>query len=303
MEPHKHVEPRKKRKGLWITMAILLILAVGIVGVGFWQKNNLEAMKQYTQFTQEELEQQLQDNDQQVQDILNAALEAAKTVDSGNTSSQVPQEPVKMPNETVKEPETGVQQPAEPKPEPTAPIAPTTPVEPPVIAEPSQPQEPSTVVPQVPVTPPTQAEPPPAAPEASKPTESPPVQETPVVTGPTYEEQLQAIVDRVYALRAEYLQALDDLQSEAVAAYKAIPKSQRNKKAIVNFVSTYISKATTLEKQCDGKMDVLVKELTQLQKKYGQTMELVEAVKYTYANEKSLKKAWYMSELEKRGMI
>ena len=273
------------------------------MGVGFWQKNNLEAMKQYTQFTQEELEQQLQDNDQQVQDILNAALEAAKTVDSGNISSQVPQEPVKMPNETVKEPETGVQQPAEPKPEPTAPIAPTTPVDPPHIAEPSQPQEPSADAPQAPVTPPTQAEPPPAAPEASKPTESPPVQETPVVTGPTYEEQLQAIVDRVYALRAEYLQALDDLQSEAVAAYKAIPKSQRNKKAIVNFVSTYISKATTLEKQCDGKMDVLVKELTQLQKKYGQTMELVEAVKYTYANEKSLKKAWYMSELEKRGMI
>lgn len=303
MEPHKHIEPRKKRKGLWITMGILLILAAGIVGIGFWQKNNLEAMKQYTQFTQEELEQQLQDNDQKVQDILNAALEAAKTVDSENASSQMSQEPVKTPDETVKEPETDAQQPAEPQPEPTVPIVPTTPVEPPVIADPPQPQQPSTAVPQAPVTPPAQAETPPEAPEASKPAESPPVQETPVVTGPTYEEQLQAIVDRVYALRAEYLQALDDLQAEAVAAYKAIPKSQRTKKAIINFVSTYITKATTLEKQCDGKMDALVKELAQLQKKYGQTMELVDAVKYTYANEKSLKKAWYMSELEKRGMI
>jgi len=47
----------------------------------------------------------------------------------------------------------------------------------------------------------------------------------------------------------------------------------------------------------------LVKDLTALQKKYGQSMELVDTMKYTYANEKSLKKAWYMAELEQRGLI
>ena len=50
-------------------------------------------------------------------------------------------------------------------------------------------------------------------------------------------------------------------------------------------------------------MDVLVKDLEALQKKYGQSYELVEQMIYTYANEKSLKKAWYMAELESRGMI
>ena len=80
-----------------------------------------------------------------------------------------------------------------------------------------------------------------------------------------------------------------------------MPREKRTTKNITAFVSTYISKANALEKQCDGEMDKLVGELTQLQKKYGQSMELVQRVKYTYANEKSLKKAWYMAELEKRG--
>ena len=36
---------------------------------------------------------------------------------------------------------------------------------------------------------------------------------------------------------------------------------------------------------------------------YGEDMELVNTVAYTYANEKSLKKAWYMIELQRRGLI
>ena len=50
-------------------------------------------------------------------------------------------------------------------------------------------------------------------------------------------------------------------------------------------------------------MDVIIAELTALQKEYGKDMELVGTVAYTYANEKSLKKAWYMNELQRRGLI
>lgn len=288
MEPHKHTKPQKRRKGLWIALCILLILAAGVVGVGIWQKNNLEAVKQYTQYTQEELEQQLQENDKQVQDVLNAALEAAKKVDSENTTTPEQQTPAGTPDNTVETPDAVV-------PEPKNPVAePLTPADTPPVNEAPQPETPPvTETPQTPAT----------APETPTVSETPVVPETPAETDPSYEAQLQAIVDKVYTLREEYLIALDEMLEAAKADYKAIPKSQRTQKAIISFVSTYISKANALEKQCDGKMDALVKELTQLQKKYGQTMELVDAVKYTYANEKSLKKAWYMSELEKRGMI
>lgn len=299
MEPHKHIKPQKRRKGLWIALCVLLILAAGVVGVGIWQKNNLEAVKQYTQYTQEELEQQLQDNDKQVQDILNAALEAAKKVDSETGAApeqQTPGNTAETPDAVVREPENPVTEPLPPANPSDTPVTPDTP---PVNEAPKPETPPAPETPPVTETPQTPA----PAPETPPVTETPVVPEPPAETGPTYEAQLQAIVDKVYTLREEYLIALDEMLEAAKADYKAIPKSQRTKKAIINFVSTYISKANALEKQCDGKMDALVKELTQLQKKYGQTMELVDAVKYTYANEKSLKKAWYMSELEKRGMI
>lgn len=285
--PHEP-KPHKSRKGLKITAGILLVLIAAVVGIGIWQKNNIEAVMQYSKYSQEELETQLQDNDTAINDALQAALDAAKQVDAeaeSDTQAEIPDVDVTpdTSDETKEEPEGETQK----DPAPTKPA-----------------DKPQTGVPQAPqpaedkVTTPTVA-PETSKPEAEKPTESKPAQPT----GPTYEQQLQVIVDKAYALRSEYVQALEDLQAEAVSAYKAIPKAQRNTKNITAFVNKYVNKATSLEKTCDGKMDALVKDLTALQKKYGQSMDLVDTVKYTYANEKSLKKAWYMAELEKRGLI
>lgn len=277
----------RPRKGLKITAGILLLLTAAVLGVGLWQKNNIEAVMQYTKYSQEELEQQLESNDKAVEDVLKEALETAQKVDAesnAQTGSATPK--------PEDDPSAGVAEDPSEKPteEPEAGTDPSLPV------QPSEPRPAESVKPSE--SKPT---------ESQKPSESRQEEQKPAAQQPqtpsTYEKELNVIVDKVYALRSEYLQALEDLQSEAVSAYKAIPKAQRTKKELTSFAGTYISKATSLEKTCDGKMDVLVRELTALQKKYGQSMELVDTVKYTYANEKSLKKAWYMSELSKRGMI
>ena len=220
----KNTKRAGRRKWPWVLLVILLILAAGVFGLYKWQENNIEAVKNYTQYTQEELEVKLQENTQQVQQILDKALENAKEVDAKEvTEAEAPKQ------ETVSQP------PAEKK--------------------------------------------------------------------PTYEELLKAIIDKVYALRSEYIGALETLEDEGVAAYKNIPAEQRKGKYLVDFASTYISKAYKLEVECDKKMEGLVAELEALQKQYGQSDELVQQVIDTYASEKSLKKAWYMSELEKRGLI
>ncbi|MBQ5760676.1 MAG: hypothetical protein IIV85_02865 [Clostridia bacterium] len=248
-----------------------------LVCVGLWQKNNIEAMVNYGRYSQQELEQQLQSNDQQVEDLLQAALEAAKQVDA-----EISAEAEAQPNAEAESQVTA---------DTPSPSDPSNPASVPETPKAEQPQSKPEAKPQ------------PDPPKAQQPAagEKAPEVKPPVPTGPTYEQQLKAITDKVYALRTRFLGALDDLQAEAIAAYKAMPREKRTTKNITAFVSTYISKANALEKQCDGEMDKLVGELTQLQKKYGQSMELVQRVKYTYANEKSLKKAWYMAELEKRG--
>ena len=219
----KNTKRAGRRKWPWVLLVILLILAAGVFGLYKWQENNIEAVKNYTQYTQEELEVKLQENTQQVQQILDKALENAKEVDAKEAAEA----------ETPKQ-ETASQ---------------------------------------------------------------------PVEKKPTYEELLKAIIDKVYALRSEYVGALEGLEDEGVAAYKNIPAEQRKGKYLGDFASTYISKAYKLEVECDKKMDGLVAELEALQKQYGQSDELVQQVIDTYASEKSLKKAWYMSELEKRGMV
>ena len=50
-------------------------------------------------------------------------------------------------------------------------------------------------------------------------------------------------------------------------------------------------------------MDEIVTAMESLIRANGGDMALVDKVVYTYANEKSLKKAWYMSELEKKGLV
>ena len=217
-----------RKKWPWVLLAVLAVLTAAAVGVYRWQENNIEAVKNYTQYTQQELEVQLQENTQQVQEMLEAALETAREVDARQQAQK------------TEENTTDTDQ---------------------------------------------------------------PVQQAPAPQGPSYEELLKAIVDRVYALRKEYVDALEMLEKDGIAAYKAIPTEQRKGKYLVDFASTYISRASNLEKDCDNKMDGLVGELEALQKQFGQSDELVQQVIDTYAKEKSLKKAWYMSELQKRGMV
>jgi len=285
MEQNETPKPRKRRKVLWILLIVLAVLIAALVAVGIWQKNNIEAVTQFTQYTQEELENQLKLNDQYVKDLLDQALNNAGQVDQnhnagtavqpGTTAAPAQPEPVQT-TTAASHQTTAAQTTAVPG-TAKAPVVGT--------AKPSQTTSAASAVQKATTAATTSA--------ATKAPSS----------GPTYEEQLKAIVDKVYALRQEYLTALENLQSEAVKEYKALSAGQKTTKALMSFVSKFISKGTSLERECDKKMDALVAELTALQKKYNQSLDLVDAVKYTYAQEKSLKKAWYMSELESRGLI
>ena len=235
----------RKHRGRWILLAVLIVLIGAIAGVAVWQKNNIEAVMNYTQYTQEELAGKLEENDAYIQQVLDEALSNAQKVDQERKPLKDPQKP-ELPDEPEQAPTDA---PAE--------------------------------------TPPEQA-----APEASGGEEE-----------PSFESRLQALIDRVYALRDEYVGALEAMERDAAEAYRNLPAEKRTAKGKIEFASSYISRATELEKECDGKMDQLVAEFKALLKEYGQSMELVDTVIYTYANEKSLKKAWYLSELEKRGMI
>lgn len=130
-----------------------------------------------------------------------------------------------------------------------------------------------------------------------------PTVESPKPMEDTYQKELSAMIAKVYVLREEYTIALDDMYNAAKADYKALPKEKRTKRALMDLAGSYLDRASALEAQCDAQMDETVAAMEALIQTNSGDMTLVDQVVYAYANEKSLKKACYMSELEKKGLV
>ena len=140
-----------------------------------------------------------------------------------------------------------------------------------------------------------------SAPETAAPEEQP-AEQAPAEP-PEYQKQLSALIAQVYVLREEYLAALDNMETSAKADYKALSGSQRTAARLASLVSDYLGRATRLEKECDGKMDAIIVQMETLIQANNGDMSLTDTVFNTYVNEKSLKKAWYMSRLQEKGLI
>ena len=244
----------KRRKTILCT--ILVLLAVSLAGLFWWQRDNLKAIHAATQHTSAELEEKLEENQQMIQE----AVKAAGEVTVGEISEEDRQafRDGSMTQEQLVERLTNGGE-GEPREEPA-----------------------STSRPESDGTPP---------PEPPKPAEN------------TYQKELSALIAKVYVLREEYTLALDTMYADAKAEYLALPAEKRTKTHLLKMARGYLSRAFALEKECDGKMDEIVRAMEKLLRENDGDLGLVDTVVYTYANEKSLKKSWYMSKLEQKGLI
>lgn len=244
----------KRRKTILCT--ILVLLAVSLAGLFWWQRDNLKAIHAATQHTSAELEEKLEENQQMIQEAVKAAGEV--TVGEITEEDRQAFRDGSMTQEQLVERLTNGGE-GEPREEPA-----------------------STSRPESDGTPP---------PEPPKPAEN------------TYQKELSALIARVYVLREEYTLALDTMYADAKAEYLALPAEKRTKTHLLKMARGYLSRAFALEKECDGKMDEIVHAMEKLLRENDGDLGLVDTVVYTYANEKSLKKSWYMSKLEQKGLI
>lgn len=105
-------------------------------------------------------------------------------------------------------------------------------------------------------------------------------------------------ISKMYSLKSYYLGQIGGLESQAKAEYKALPKDKRTISAKKNLISKYYSKASSLESQCDSQVyDVLASLKSEL-KKHNEDTSIVDKIKSSYENEKSLKKAYYFNLLK-----
>jgi len=238
-----------------ILCSVFALLFLGTAGAIWWQWDNLKALKQAVQYSSGELEQQLQENQQLIQDAVNAAPDVV-------IRDVTEEEREALKDGTITQEE---------------------------LAD----RLVGTQVPQV--RPETQTPAPPAA-DTPQPEEEPVPEED-------YQTRLSSIIAEVYVLREQYTIELDNMYAAAKEEYKAMPKSQRTTEKLSKWAGGYVSRANKLEKACDASMDDIVERMETLICENDGDLSLVDTVVYTYAQEKSLKKAFYMSKLEEKGLV
>lgn len=253
------------KRWMKILCIVLALLAALLAGLYWWQRENLKAVKDAASHSSEELEEKLAENQQQIRDVVDAAPEIVVR-EVTEEERQALRDGTMTQEELIDRLlDTGG-------------------------------QSDSTAAPGMEETPPGE--------DAKAPAETPtlPAEQPKPVENP-YQKELSAIIAKVYVLREDFTMALDNMYDEAKAEYIALPAEKRTKSNLMVLASKYLSKATALEKECDARMDEIVADMEKLIQENNGDMSLVDTVVYSYANEKSLKKSWYMSKIQEKGLV
>ena len=253
------------KRWMKILCIVLALLAALLAGLYWWQRENLKAVKDAASHSSEELEEKLAENQQQIRDVVDAAPEIVVR--------EVTEEERQALRDGTMTQEELIER----------------------LLDPGE-QSDSTVTPGMEETPPGEDAKVPAK-TLTVPAEQPKPVEDP------YQKELSAIIAKVYVLREDFTMALDNMYDEAKAEYIALPAEKRTKSNLMVLASKYLSKATALEKECDARMDEIVADMEKLIQENNGDMSLVDTVVYSYANEKSLKKSWFMSKIQEKGLV
>ncbi len=98
---------------------------------------------------------------------------------------------------------------------------------------------------------------------------------------------------QLYTLKATYLGQIGNLIDQAKADYK-------NGASASSLMSSYLGKAASLEGEADSKVDALLSELKGKLEEVGADTSIINTMKSSYENEKTLKKSYYLSLFNKK---
>lgn len=103
--------------------------------------------------------------------------------------------------------------------------------------------------------------------------------------------RVDEIISKIYILRAEYVNKLASLESQALAERVEVKKDGVTVPEILTFVDKYTGIATAMEKECDATMNSYINELEAELKRLGRDTGIISEIRSVYKSEKELKKS------------
>ncbi|MBR0278162.1 MAG: hypothetical protein IJQ50_06870 [Clostridia bacterium] len=103
--------------------------------------------------------------------------------------------------------------------------------------------------------------------------------------------KINELVVDVYLLKADYLSRIYGLITQIESEWNAVPYEERTLTKKFAVIRKYMDKGSKLERECDKKMDALLKELEKELKASGKDTSIISEITALYNEEKAVKKA------------
>lgn len=104
---------------------------------------------------------------------------------------------------------------------------------------------------------------------------------------PEYEQQLQALINQLYAVKARAESSLNNTIQSATAEYKALPAAKQTKSRKIAIVMGKASELKAMEASCDKEVDDIVNQMRALLTQNGQSTALADEALAAYKTQKS----------------
>lgn len=104
-------------------------------------------------------------------------------------------------------------------------------------------------------------------------------------------------VSKMYVLKSSYIGQLEGLVQQAKSEFTALPEDQRTEASKQRIAQNKLSAAAGLEGSCDAQVYAVVGEIRNLLSQAGRDTSLANQISSAYAQEKSLKKAYYLGQI------
>ena len=116
---------------------------------------------------------------------------------------------------------------------------------------------------------------------------------------PAYEDELKALLQQLYAVKARAESGLNSCIASAKAEYKALPKEKQTTTRKITIVLGKTSELEKLQSSCDKEVDSIVSQMRTLLVENGQSTELADQAQASYEAQKKERIATLKSELYK----
>ena len=116
---------------------------------------------------------------------------------------------------------------------------------------------------------------------------------------PAYEDELKALLQQLYAVKARAESGLNSCIASAKAEYKALPKEKQTTTRKITIVLGKTSELEKLQSSCDKEVDSIVSQMRTLLVENGQSTELADQAQASYEAQKKERIAALKSELYK----